>query len=119
MDICTARAQPQVRALNSRLSREEAYSGRGSALAVRDTGEAVRGRIFTFAVDRAGNAVRRWLHVCSIAQIRKYRYAARRVVMICDSSRSVAPSEISERISRSKETDGSPASILATRDWLD
>ena len=62
---------------------------------------------------------RRWLNVCSIAQIRKYRYAARGVVMICESSRSVAPREISERISRSKETEGSPASILATRDWLD
>jgi hypothetical protein len=53
------------------------------------------------------------------AQMRNCRYAARWVVMIRDSSRSVVPREISERISRSKETDGSPASILATRDWLD
>jgi hypothetical protein len=39
--------------------------------------------------------------------------------MICDSSRSVVPRAMSERIKRSNETDGSPASILATRDWLD
>ena len=34
-------------------------------------------------------------------------------------SRSEAPSVMRERISRSRETDESPASILATRDWLD
>src|ERR1051325_3762990 len=39
--------------------------------------------------------------------------------MICDSSRSVVPRAMSERIKRSKETEGTPASILATRDWLD
>jgi hypothetical protein len=31
----------------------------------------------------------------------------------------VSPNTNNDRISRSKETDGSPASILATRDWLD
>jgi hypothetical protein len=54
-----------------------------------------------------------------LAQCRNCRYAARWVVMSRDSSRSVVPREIRERISRSRETDGSPASILATRDWLD
>jgi hypothetical protein len=34
-------------------------------------------------------------------------------------SRVDAPSASSDRISRSRETDGSPPSILATRDWLE
>lgn len=39
--------------------------------------------------------------------------------MILESSRLDVPRARSDRISRSSETDGSPASILATRDWLD
>jgi hypothetical protein len=39
--------------------------------------------------------------------------------MICAKSLVVSPNASNERISRSNETDGSPASILATRDWLD
>ena len=39
--------------------------------------------------------------------------------MIRDSSRDEVPRASSERISKSSDTDGSPASIFATRDWLD
>src|SRR3990167_2865279 len=39
--------------------------------------------------------------------------------MILESSRLEVPRARSDRISRSRETDGSPASIFATRDWLD
>jgi hypothetical protein len=39
--------------------------------------------------------------------------------MIRDNSRREAPSVSSDLIRRSSETDGSPASILAIRDWLD
>jgi len=39
--------------------------------------------------------------------------------MILDSSRLEVPKARSDRTIRSRETDGSPASILATRDWLD
>src|SRR3990170_704376 len=39
--------------------------------------------------------------------------------MIRASSRCEAPRVRSERTRRSRETDGSPVSILATRDWLD
>jgi hypothetical protein len=31
----------------------------------------------------------------------------------------VSPNASNDRISRSKETEGSPASLLATRDWFD
>jgi hypothetical protein len=46
-------------------------------------------------------------------------YAARGVAIILESSRSEAPSVMRERMRRSRETEESPASILATRDWLD
>lgn len=39
--------------------------------------------------------------------------------MIRDSSREEMPRASSERISKSSDTDGSPASIFAIRDWLD
>jgi len=39
--------------------------------------------------------------------------------MIRDSSWREAPRISSELISRSNDTEGSPASILAMRDWLD
>ena len=45
--------------------------------------------------------------------------AGERVEMIRDTSRFDIPSASSDRIRRSSETDESPASILATRDWLD
>ena len=50
------------------------------------------------------------------------RYAAgtgERADMIRDNSRREAPRVNSDRISRSNDTDGSPPSILAIRDWLD
>jgi len=50
------------------------------------------------------------------------RYAAgrgERAAMICDSSRREAPRISSDLMSRSNDTEGSPASILAMRDWLD
>jgi len=50
------------------------------------------------------------------------RYAAgtgERADMIRVSSRRDAPRAKSDRMSRSSDTEGSPASILATRDWLD
>jgi hypothetical protein len=50
------------------------------------------------------------------------RYAAgtgERADMIRDNSRREAPSVSSDLMRRSSETDGSPASILAIRDWLD
>jgi len=79
---------------------------------------AVRLRPFSiFALSGTEECLRQSTPV--FAQMRNCRYAARWVVMIRDSSRADVPREISERISRSKETDGSPASILATRDWLD
>ncbi len=45
--------------------------------------------------------------------------AGERAAMIRDNSRREAPRISSDLTSRSKETDGSPASILATRDWLE
>ena len=42
----------------------------------------------------------------------------RGAAIILDSSRSDAPTVMRERISKSKKTDWSPASILAMRDWL-
>jgi hypothetical protein len=46
-------------------------------------------------------------------------YTARGVAMVLESSRSEAPSVMRERMSGSRETEESPASILATREWLD
>src|SRR5215475_9199556 len=46
-------------------------------------------------------------------------HAARGVAMILESSRSEAPSVMREWMSKSRDTEESPASILATRDWLD
>src|SRR5262245_25046169 len=43
----------------------------------------------------------------------------REAATILDSSCGEAPSANRDRMRRSRETDGSPASILATRDWLD
>src|SRR5689334_15938773 len=88
--------------------------------AVRERGNP--GSSFESCCDRFGRLLA-WVYCDArlelFAQRRNGRYAARWVVMSRDSSRSVVPREISERISRSRETDGSPASILATRDWLD
>jgi hypothetical protein len=42
----------------------------------------------------------------------------RGAAIILDSSRSDAPRVMRERISKSKEIDWSPASILPPRDWL-
>ena len=42
-----------------------------------------------------------------------------RAAMMRDNSRREAPRTSSDLTSRSNETDGSPASILATRDWLE
>jgi hypothetical protein len=47
------------------------------------------------------------------------RYAARGVMIIWDSSRSDASRLMSEWIRRSREIEGSPVSIFATRNWLD
>src|SRR5439155_16530052 len=50
------------------------------------------------------------------------RYAAgtgERAEMIRDNSRREVPRISSDLISRSSDTEGSPASILAMRDWLD
>jgi hypothetical protein len=47
---------------------------------------------------------------------REHYYAARGIAMILESSRSEAPSVMREWMRRSRETEESPASILATRD---
>src|SRR5690606_14669101 len=47
-----------------------------------------------------------------------FRMAAQAAIIRANSFR-VAPNANSERISRSSETDVSPFSIFATRDWLD
>src|SRR5919197_240900 len=62
------------------------------------------------------------LRARSVAAGHRERYAAEtgeRAEMIRDNSRREAPRISSDLIRRSNDTEGSPASILAMRDWLD
>ena len=110
----TSASSPATRGASAR-SRRRGIRGRTSCRSASGPSCGGRGSGGGLTARRAA-----WGAACAEAMTASYAAGAgRRAEMIRESSTVDAPRARSERTSRSSDTDGSPISILATRDWLD